>query len=107
MVGHALLSATRVVSGASSEFVFDQYIDVDSGLVKNDTASQTLAKALKKLDCYTCHHMRHTMRTRLRNADVPAIRAEEIGGWSRVSIADQYGEQTALKNLQSDLLKTL
>ena len=107
LVGHALSSAQRAVSDVTSGFVFERYIDTQSGLVKNDTASATLAKALKRLDCYTCHHMRHTMRTRLRNADVPAIRAEEIQGWSRVSIADQYGEQTALKNLQSDLLKTL
>ena len=106
LVGDALFSAQRAVSEVTSGFVFERYIDNDSGLVKNETASKALAKALKKLDCYTCHHMRHTMRTRLRNADVPAIRAEEIQGWSRVSIADQYGEQTALKNLQSDLLKT-
>ena len=47
------------------------------------------------------------MCTRLCSADVPQVRTQELQGWSRVSIADQYGEQTALRSLQVDLLNTL
>jgi integrase len=107
LVGSALLCAKRAVGSASSLYLFDRYIDEAEENIRNDGASATVNKALKRLGCLTCHSMRHTMRTRLRNADVPAIRAEEIQGWSRVSIADQYGEQTALRNLQKDLLNTL
>ncbi len=75
--------------------------------VKNDAASAAVNKVMKRLDCEIAHWMRHTMRTRLRNADVPEPRAKEIQGWSRESVADQYGEQTALRNLKKDLLKTI
>lgn len=107
LVGSALLCAKRAVASASTLYLFDRYIVEAEESIRNDGASATVNKTLKRLNCLTCHCMRHTMRTRLRNADVPAIRAEEIQGWSRVSIADQYGEQTALRNLQSDLMNTL
>ncbi|MCJ8340689.1 MAG: tyrosine-type recombinase/integrase [Pseudomonadales bacterium] len=107
LVGAALFCAKRAVASATTLFVFDRYVVVAEERIRNEGASATVNKALGRLGCLTCHCMRHTMRTRLRNADVPAVRAEELQGWSRVSIADQYGEQTALRNLQADLLNTL
>ncbi len=107
LVGHALEAAKRAIAKSKEVYLFPRYVNLKKGKIENDSASATLNKALKSRDCFTCHHMRHTMRARLRNADVPAIRAEELQGWARASIADQYGDQTALKNLQADLLKTL
>jgi integrase len=105
LVGSSLKAARRAVATADGEFLFNRYMSKNG--VKNDAASSALRKVMSGLDCETPHWMRHTMRTRLRNADVPEPRAKEIQGWSRESIADQYGEQTALRNLKADLEKTL
>lgn len=105
LVGSALSAATRALERAESDFLFTRY--VGENRVKNDGASAAVNKVLKRLKCGTAHCLRHTMKTRLRNADIPEPRANEIQGWARQSVADHYGEQTALKNLQSDLLKTL
>lgn len=106
LVGDALACAQRAMAAVNdSKYLFPRYFR--DGKFRNDAASATLSKVMKRLECYTPHHLRHTMRTRLRNADVAEPRAKEIQGWSRSSIADHYGEQTALANLQADLLKTL
>jgi len=106
LVGEALLSAQRAVAeAAGGKYLFPRYMS-DEGF-RNDNASAALRKVMGRLDCQTPHWLRHTMRTRLRDADVPEPRAKEIQGWSRDSVADQYGKQTALKNLRADLLKTL
>ncbi len=106
LVGDALACAKRAMkASAGDQHLFSRYMS--TGGVKNDAASAAVNKVLKRLECETAHWLRHTMRTRLRNADVPEPRAKEIQGWSRESIAEQYGEQTALRNLQADLLKTL
>ncbi|MBY4676495.1 tyrosine-type recombinase/integrase [Marinobacterium arenosum] len=105
LVGDALKAAQRALEKPGEDALFSRYMTQTK--VKNDAASAAVNKVLKRLDCQTAHCMRHTMRTRLRNADVPEPRAKEIQGWSRESVADQYGEQTALRNLRADLLKTL
>ena len=67
----------------------------------------TLSQALKKLECPTVQSLRHTMRTRLRNADVPVPLVEEILGWNDSSMAAYYGEQTALDNMAGQMKKVL
>ena len=105
LVGDALKAARRAVAKADGDVLFSRYMSATG--VKNDGASSAVNKVLKRLDCETAHWLRHTMRTRLRNADVPEPRTKEIQGWGRESVADQYGEQTALRNLENDLIKTL
>lgn len=106
LVGRALLAAQRAIESASDQYLFPRYMTGER--VKNDAASATVNKALSKLDCGTAHQMRHTMKTRLANADVPLDRIDEIQGWrSRDTMAHHYGEQTALKNMKADLLKSL
>jgi len=105
LVGAALESANRALALANGKYLFDRYMTDTE--VKNGNASAAVGKVTKRLGCETAHSMRHTMKSRLRNADVPEPRANEIQGWSRESVADKYGEQTALRNLQADLLKTL
>ena len=75
--------------------------------VKNDAASAEMRKVTGRLGCETPHWLRHTMRTRLRNANVPDPRINEIGGWARQSISEGYGVQTALELMQEDLEKSL
>ncbi|WP_404420012.1 tyrosine-type recombinase/integrase [Marinospirillum sp.] len=106
LVGHALIAARRAKEKAEGPYLFTRYMNGER--VKNDSASATVNKALAKVECGTAHQMRHTMKTRLSNADVPLSRLEEIQGWrSRDTMAHHYGEQTALKNMHSDLLKAL
>jgi hypothetical protein len=103
LVGAALFYAKRALASTTTLIVFDRYVVEAEERIRDEGASATVNKTLGRLGCLTCH----TMRTRLRNADIPAIRAEELQGWSRVSIANQYGEQSALRNLQANLLNTL
>lgn len=105
LVGASLEAAQRASSEVSGEFLFPRYMTGDA--LKRDAASQTLNKQLRKLGCPTVHCLRHTMRTRLRNANVPVPRVNEIQGWHGESMADYYGEQTALQHMREDLLKTL
>ena len=106
LVGRALLAAKRAIEAASDDYLFPRYMTGER--VKNDAASATVNKALAKLGCGTAHQMRHTMKTRLANADVPLDRIEEIQGWrSRDTMAHHYGEQTALKNMCEALTKSL
>jgi integrase len=106
LVGCALLAAQRAIKTASDDYLFPRYMTGER--VKNDSASATVNKALSKLECGTAHQMRHTMKTRLANSDLPLDRLEEIQGWrSRDTMAHRYGEQTALKNMQEGLLRSL
>ncbi|MBY5963776.1 tyrosine-type recombinase/integrase [Marinobacter nauticus] len=106
LVGRALLAAQRAVESADDQYLFPRYMKGPK--INNESASATVNKALSKLDCRTAHCMRHTMKTRLANADVPLDRIDEIQGWrSRDTMAHHYGERTALKNMEADLLKSL
>ena len=43
------------------------------------------------------HSFRHSLRDRLREADVNAEMIDEIGGWSGQSIGQRYGSGYTLK----------
>ena len=105
LVGYALVAAKRALAAHPSGYVFPSYMKKEK--VANGTASNTLSKALKKLGCPTAQSLRHTMRTRLRNANVPVPIVEEILGWNDSSMAAYYGEQTALENMAVELEKAL
>ena len=105
LVGHALLAAKQALVASDDVYLFPRYMR--KGKVANGSASSTLNKALKSLGCPTTHSLRHTMRTRLRNANVPVPIVEEIQGWNDSSMAAYYGEQTALENMAAELKKTL
>ena len=100
LVGSAFdwLSAWKS-SGSNAEYIFNHYIDMDAGGLKNDTASATANKRLKAYlgdDALTCHSFRHTMNTRLRNVGCPKDVRDELGGWAK-SISDNYGSPTDLR----------
>lgn len=105
LVGDALLAANRAKQSARGRYLFSRYMS-EVG-VKNDAASAAMRKVTGRLGCETPHWLRHTMRTRLRNANVPDPRINEIGGWARQSISEGYGVQTALELMQEDLEKSL
>lgn len=106
LVGDALFAAQRAMAeNGTSQYLFPRYMP-ESGC-KNDNASAAVNKLLAARGCKTCHWLRHTMRTRLRNANVSLDRVKEILGWTGRTMADHYGEGTALEWLHADLLKTL
>jgi integrase len=98
LVGVALdLAMTLKASASADGFLFPTYASLDS--VKGDAASATLNKWLLGVigKRKTCHGFRHTMRDLLRNVGTPADVANEIGGWSKRSIGDNYGHGYALE----------
>ena len=106
LVGETLIAAQRAFTEAEgSKYLFPRYMSGEG--VKNNAASAAMRKVMGRLGCETPHWIRHTLRTMLKNVDVPEPRIKELHGWSRESIADQYGEQTALRNLQEDISKLL
>ena len=55
---------------------------------------------------YVLHSFRHSMRDRLRNVECPSEIIDQIGGWTRESIGEGYGEGHSLKiklNLLSEI----
>ena len=63
------------------------------GHLNNTGASATLCKFLKaSYGGKTTHCLRHSLRDRLRDADVPLEAIDQIGGWSSVGGAgSKYG----------------
>ena len=101
----AMLAAKQALVASDGVYLFPRYMQKDK--VANGSASSTLSKSLKSIGCPTAQSLRHTMRTRLRNANVPVPSVEEIQGWNDSSMAAYYGEQTALENMAAELKKTL
>ncbi|MDC0551552.1 site-specific integrase [Amylibacter sp.] len=70
-------------SCSSSQYIFPRY--ARDGYLNNTTASATLCKFLRaEFDGKTAHCLRHSLRDRLRDADVPLEAIDQIGGWSTV-----------------------
>lgn len=106
LVGDALFAARRAMDeNGTSQYLFPKYMP-ETGC-KNDNSSAALSKLMRARNCHTAHWLRHTMRTRLRNANVSLDRVKELLGWTGRTMADHYGEGTALEWLHADLLKTL
>lgn len=109
LVGAALWAAQRIHAKAKpgQVFAFPRYL-TKAGTVKSDSASAAVNKWLSAQDFpFTSHSFRHAMKDRLRNANAPLIVQNEIGGWARASMAEGYGEGTALGILHGYLLQSL
>lgn len=108
LVGAALWAAQRIYATASpgQALAFPRYLRGSS--ISGDAASATVNKwlALKGFSC-TSHGFRHTMKDRLRNANVPKPLQDEILGHSRSSGGEDYGEGTMLERLQEALERSL
>jgi integrase len=82
--------------GVSHPFLFKSYTNKTK--CNGNSASAALNKWMKG---YTeqgvVHSFRHSLRDRLREADVNAEMIDEIGGWSGQSIGQRYGSGYTLK----------
>lgn len=109
LVGAALWAAQRIHANAKpgQVFAFPRYL-TERGTIKSDSASAAVNKWLSSQGFrFTSHSFRHAMKDRLRNANAPKLVQDEVGGWSRSSMAEGYGEGTALGILHGYLLRSL
>ena len=93
LVGASLWAAERAVEASHhSPYLFLRYCN-DKGC-KANSASAALNKWLKQSigDGYVMHSFRHSMRDRLRAANCPSEMIDQIGGWSKRSVGEGYGE---------------
>ena len=56
-------------------------------------------------DGYVIHSFRHSMRDRLRAVNCPSEMIDQIGGWSKRSVGEGYGEGFDLKHLHEWVAK--
>jgi integrase len=92
LVGAALWASQRLSGTVSGEFLFPQYVD---GISTNaNSASAALNKWMKTFLPKECvvHGMRHAFRDRLRAANAPVDMIDQLGGWSRQSVGQSYGD---------------
>ena len=105
LVAEALWSAQRAVEASRSPYLFPKYCD---GITTNsNSASTALNKWLKQVagSDYVIHSFRHSMRDRLRAVNCPSDMIDQIGGWSKKTIGEGYGEGHGLEALLSFMLK--
>ena len=82
-----------------SPYLFPRYCN---GITTNsNSASAALNKWLKQVagSDYVIHSFRHSMRDRLRAVNCPSDMIDQIGGWSKKSIGEGYGQGFQLKQI--------
>ena len=91
LVGVSLWAAQRASEASENHFMFPKYCSEIK--VSSNSASAALNKWLqhKINDRLVIHSLRHVMRDRLRNIECPVDIIDEIGGWTRGTIGDNYG----------------
>ena len=98
LVGMSLWAAKKIKNQQSDNpFAFPRYCN-KLGCNAN-SASSALNKWMKEStgNGYVLHSFRHSMRDRLRNVECPSEIIDQIGGWTRDSIGEGYGEGHSLK----------
>lgn len=86
----------QVLRGHSSQLVtghvFDRYWSPEGGAIKSDSASVAVNKFVSKhAPGKTIHCARHAMKDLMRAASVTRDLMQEIGGWGRRQVDDNYG----------------
>ena len=90
---------------SDSNYLFPRY--ARDGHLNNTGASATLCKFLKaSYSGKTTHCLRHSLRDRLREAEVPLEAIDQIGGWSSVGgSGSQYGKGYSMGKLAEYLAR--
>ena len=75
----------------------------------SNSASNGLNKWMKEHiePQYVLHGFRHAMRDRLREVDCPSDVMDEIGGWSKTSVGQTYGQGSSLERLHRYMEKVV
>ncbi len=104
---HAREALQRLLEAKTdSPYLFPRY--ASCGYLNNTGASATLCKYLKNsFDGKTTHCLRHSLRDRLRDCEVPLEAIDQIGGWSSVGgVGTNYGRGYSLPKL-ADYLRRI
>jgi integrase len=102
LIGCSLWAAKRIKSSlSSSHHCFPRYSNDTE--CKPNAASAMFAYWLKAKfgKGYTVHGFRHGLRDRLRNVGVPSDAIDQIGGWSKRSIGETYGDGYSVESLHN------
>jgi len=98
LVGTALWAAKRVIQEATSSqiYAFPRY--TKTGSCNANSASATINKWLRSQGAeHTSHEFRHTTADRLRDVGCPKEIIEQIGGWSKADMSQNYGQGHSLR----------
>jgi integrase len=98
LVGTSLCVAKNL--NLEGGWVFNKYIDDTTEQFKTNSANNTVNNRirviLKNTSSPSSHSFRHTLATRLRDAECPEYMRKEIGGWA-TSLSEKYGSPTDLQ----------
>jgi integrase len=101
--------ALKYVRSVTGKWLFPRYIDEEGKRVKSDNGSAAAKKRIQSVlgpDAPTSHSFRHTMATRLRDAECPEDKRNEMLGWSS-RVSDRYGNPSDISIKAKYLEKTL
>ena len=103
LVGCSLWAAKQALKASGSHYLFPKYCN-DKGCNSN-SASAALNKWLKQIAGpeYVIHSFRHSIRDRLRAVNCPSDVIDQIGGWSRRSVGEHYGDEFKLNVLNEHI----
>lgn len=108
LVGASMWAAQRIIKQVtSSSFAFSRYNR--SELTNGNSASAALNKWLKSHVPEGCsiHSFRHSLRDRLRAVNCSSEMIDQIGGWSRDTVGQGYGQGYDLLSVQEAMQKIL
>jgi len=97
LIGASLWAAKRVLATSSGDYAFPRY--VKNGTCLANSASAALNKWIKTNICkdLVVHSLRHKFRDRLREVGCPPEITDALGGWSRSSVGESYGDGYSLE----------
>jgi integrase len=108
LVGASLWAAQKIKQNVTGDYCFQRY--TNNNRTNANSASAALNKWIKVLTKNkdnTIHGFRHSLRDRLRAADISIELIDEIGGWSRQSVGAQYGNGYTLEKKHENLVLML
>ena len=92
LVGYSYLAVQKALILSTSDYLFPSYCN--STTTKSNSASAALNTWLKRnlSKDYVIHSLRHSFRDRLRAIQCPSELINELGGWSKSSVGESYGD---------------
>ena len=103
LVGTSLEAVKVMHRQCDNSFLFNSYASEDG--CNGNSCSATLNKWLKQhVSDAVIHSFRHSFRDRLRNAGVQSEMIDQLGGWSRQSVGQSYGQGYELASLYHSMV---
>ena len=91
LVGASLEAVKVMHRQCDNSFLFKSY--ANEGGCNGNSCSATLNKWLRRpISDAVIHSFRHSFRDRLRNAGVQSEMIDQLGGWSRQTVGQGYGD---------------